>query len=77
MAKTTSHVDWEELAWDHGFLGHVHTMLYTWYIEHRMTQEEIGRKLNIAASTVGKKLRLLNIEISPPRNPACGRGARI
>ena len=70
-------IDWEELAWDHGFRGQYATMLQTWYTDNRMTQEEIGRRLGLSGSAISKQLRSLCIEIVPPRNPNCGKGARL
>ena len=55
----TSRVDWEDLAFDHGF-SNDKEMLNAWY-DKLMTQDEIGAKLGLHGSTIGKRMKVLGL----------------
>lgn len=56
-------IDWQELAWDHGFKGDDKAMLSHFSHTLRLSQVKIGLKLNLCSATIGKRMKLLNIEI--------------
>ncbi len=77
MSQPGCKIDWEDLAWDHGFRGNDKAMFLQWYHGDRLSMEEIGRKIDICATTISRRIRDLGIKILPPRNKNCGRGPRI
>ena len=59
-------LDWEDIAWNHNFKGDDKAMLTYFHHTKSLSQEKIGTLLNVAASTIGKRLKLLNILIIKP-----------
>ena len=56
-------IDWEDLAWDHGFHGDDKQMLDHWYHTQGLTMVEIGRKIDICDATIGKRMKGLGIKV--------------
>ena len=77
MSQPGCKMDWEDLAWDHEFRGDDRAMFIQWYHVDQMTMEEIGRKIEICATSVSRRMRDLGIEVRPPKNHNCGRGPRL
>jgi hypothetical protein len=70
-------IDWEELAWDHGFKGDDGEMFSAWYNRDRLTMVEIGERIDVCSTTVSRRMRELGIKLDPKRNANCGRGPRL
>lgn len=70
-------VDWEDLAWDQGFKGDDKAMLSHYHHTERLTQVAIGKILNLCDATIGKRMRLLNIEVIKYKTPLAYRGPRL
>lgn len=58
-------VDWEDLSFEHGFKD-AQEMLYDFYQLRKMTQEEIGLKLDVSGKVVGLKMREYSIPVRKP-----------
>lgn len=70
-------IDWEDIAWEHGFKGDDEEMLFQMYYVHKLTMVEIGEKIEVCATTISRRMRDLGIEIKPKHNPNCGRAPRL
>jgi hypothetical protein len=61
MQRNHYKIDWQEVAWDHGFKGDDEEMLFQWNHVHKLSMEEMGKKIGVCATTVSKRMRLHKI----------------
>jgi hypothetical protein len=77
MSQPGQSIDWEDLAWDHDFKGNDRAMLEHYYNIENLTMVEIGRKIEVNATTISRRMKELGIEVVRKVNANCGRGPRL
>ena len=77
MSQPGQSIDWEDLAWDHGFKGDDRAMLEYYYNTENLIMIDIGQKIAMSASAVSRRMRELGINVVRRQNPNCGRGPRL
>jgi hypothetical protein len=58
-------IDWEDVAWDHGFKGDYKGMLHHWYHVEKLSQTKIGERLGVCAKTVSDQMKKVGVQCRP------------
>jgi hypothetical protein len=82
MSQPGEKINWQDIAWEQGFKtddleGDDKAMFIQWYHDEHMSMVEIGKRIDICATTISRRMRHLKIEVRPPKNHNCGRGPRL